>query len=119
MNWETVWEFKTARFAVTLAVTDETDDPADSFECDEDIAFAREGGWHWFAARVQVTFRDSDNPKHWAVTPEVVLGRDYLGGCSYRSLSDFIAPGPGYFRDMVREAIGEARGTLARMTADV
>jgi len=114
-EYETVWEFNTARFTVSLAVAPEEMDPADSFCEDDDIEFAREGGWHWFTARVWVTFRDEDNPKKWAVRRDQILGEDYLGGCSYLSLDDFIRPGPGYFRDMVREAVSEARGKLSRM----
>ena len=119
MAYETVWSFNTKRFTVNLAVTDEDMDPADSFYEQEDIDFAREGGWHWFAARVQVVFRDDDNPKNWAVRRDDVLGEDYLGGCSYRSLKDFTAPGGGYFRDMVHEAVREARAKLNRMAADI
>lgn len=112
-NWETVWTFRTARYTVTLAVTPEEDDPAGHFEREDDVEFAREGGWHWFQARVQVAFRDDENPKNWAVVRERVLGEDYLGGCSYRNLEDFRTG--GYFRDMVAEAVREARGTLGRM----
>lgn len=112
-SYETVWEFNTARFLVTLAVRDEDTDPADHFDFDDDIEFAREGGWHWFQARVQVTFRDDQNPCNWAVTRQHVLGEDYLGGCSYHGLDDFRRG--GYFTDMVREAISEARGTIERM----
>lgn len=103
-HWETVWTFSTARFDVTLAVTHEECDPAGQFQYDDDVAFAREGGWHWFSSRVQVKFRDG-----------LVLGDDYLGCCSYLSLADFIRPGPGYFRDMVREAIRRARERLGAM----
>jgi hypothetical protein len=102
-HWETVWTFSTARYRVELAVTDETDAPEDFLEFPEDIAFARDGGWHWFTARVRVV----------AVCNEIELGSDYLGGCSYHDLDDFIRPVPhGYFRDMVREAIRQTRNHL-------
>jgi hypothetical protein len=110
MEWETVWSFDTARYSVRLAVTSEDHDPAGDFCDEQNIEFAREGGWHWFQARVQVVFVDADNPKHSA---GVVLGEDYLGGCSYHNLDDF--RNGGYFRDMVREAVGAARGKLARI----
>lgn len=45
----------------------------------------------------------------------VVLGEDYLGGCSHHSLADFKAG--GYFRDMVAEAIGEARAHAGRLAS--
>jgi hypothetical protein len=116
-DWETVWTFYTHHYAVRLAVTDETEDPSGSFDRPEDVEFARDGGWHWFVARVQVVYRDTANPSHWADTRELVLGEDYLGGCSYHSLKDFRRD--GYFRDMVREATREARETLARMGASL
>lgn len=100
-QWETVWTRSTPRFTVALDVTDEDFDPADSLERDDDIEFAREGGWHWFAARVRVLWNHD------------VIGEDYLGGCSYNSLDDFIQPG-GYFRDMISEAISDARKTVSR-----
>lgn len=112
-HWETVWSFDTERFNITLAVADEDDSPQGHFSEDDDVAFAMEGGWHWFQARVQVMFRDEHNPKRWATQRDDVLGEDYLGGCSYHDLEDFKSG--GYFRDMVREAISEARGKLARM----
>lgn len=114
--WETVWEFSTAKFRVTLDVAPETHDPEDSFCDDADVEFAREGGWHWFQARVQVAFVDRDNPTSWANTCKRVLGEDYLGGCSYHGLKDFREG--GYFRDMVSQAINEARG-MARMASTV
>lgn len=101
IHWETVWTRSTERFTIALDVTDEDMDPADSFQSDEDIAFAREGGWHWFAARVRVLWGHD------------VIGEDYLGGCSYHGLADFIQPG-GYFQSMVSEAITDARRTVAR-----
>lgn len=115
MNYETVWTFNTARFTVELAVADEDMSPHGAFSEQDDVEFALEGGWHWFQARVQVLFRDDDNPKNWATPRTRLLGEDYLGGCSYHSLQDFIRPDSGYFRDMVGEAIREARGALARM----
>lgn len=98
-HWENVWHRTAGRFTVALDVADEDFDPADSFERDEDIEFAREGGWHWFQARVRVLW-DHD-----------VIGEDYLGGCSYHSLADFTAPG-GYFQSMVRLACYDARKTV-------
>jgi hypothetical protein len=66
-------------------------------------------------ARVQVIFVDHANPVNWTTTREIVLGEDYLGGCSYHNLKDF--KNGGYFRDMVSEAISQARGSLARLAA--
>ena len=112
-HWETVWQFNTARYTVALSVSDEESDPADSFSFEDDVEYAREGGWHWFCARVQVIFRDENNPKNWAVRRDLVLGEDFIGGCSYEDLKSFRSD--GYFRDMVAEAISEARGKLSRL----
>ena len=113
MSYETVWTFNTARFTVELGVADETVSPAGYFDFPEDIEFAQEGGWHWFRARVRVLMgvEGSDEQR--------LLGAAYLSACSYHSLQNFIRPGPnGDFRDMVREAVREARGTLANMVLE-
>lgn len=115
--WETVWTFNTRRFTINLDVAPEDTSPEGQFCEDDDVKFAREGGWHWFQARIQVIYRDDDNPKHWVVPRRLVLGENYLGGCSYHSLEDFIAPGSGYFRDMVHEAVREAKEKIARISA--
>jgi hypothetical protein len=91
--------------------------PEDQFSDERDVEFASEGGYHWFQARVQVTFRDDNNPINWAVKRIIVLGENYLGGCSYHDLNDFKRD--GYFRDMAAEAIAEARGKLARMSVGI
>jgi hypothetical protein len=116
-HWETVWTFNTARFVVTLDIAPEDMPPEDGLCFDDDVAFAREGGWHWFQARVQVAFHDVRNPAKWAVTRDRVLGEDYLGGCSYHDLEGFKSG--GYFRDMVRSAITEARGTVRRISSSL
>jgi hypothetical protein len=99
-HWETVWSYSTARFTVALDVTDEDMDPADSMEFEEDIEFARQGGWHWFVARIRVLW-DHD-----------VIGEDHLGACSYHSLEDFKSG--GYFQDMISEACRDARVTVSK-----
>ena len=121
-DFNELWSFATERFAVTFHALQENMDPSDSFEFDDDIAFARQGGAAWFCAAVIVTD---------TMTGET-LGSDYLGGCSYRSFREFYSahwrdPAEGrntlamkarntavchYFPDMVRTAIGEARITL-------
>ncbi len=56
------------------------------------------GVWIWFCARVDVVHKGTG----------AVLGEAFLGGCCYDSLEDF-ARNSGYLRDMVSEAITEAR----------
>jgi hypothetical protein len=79
-------------------------DPADSFDREEDIDAVRSGAADWFQARVRVTLDGQE------------IGTDYLGGCAYASASDFVEGEnrDGYFRDMVRQALQEARVTLAK-----
>jgi hypothetical protein len=120
--YENVWNFNTAKFTVSLDVAPEEMDPVGNCSATGDdeldaecVEFCREGGWHWFVARVQVKVRDDANPRNWTVVREDVLGEDYLGACSYHSLADFKAD--GYFRDMVGVAIAEARQHLARLAA--
>jgi hypothetical protein len=100
--WENVWQFHTRNFTIALDVTEEMDSPEGHFEDAESVAFAQEGGWHWFTARVRVLHDGQE------------LGADYLGACSYHSLEDFMEPG-GYFRDMIREACAQARHELRKL----
>ena len=111
IQYEDVWSFSTAQFTVTLSVAPEIEEPEDFFasgddECDaEAVAFANEGDWHWFMARVQVKFGEDD----------IVVGADYCGACSYHDFADFKRD--GYFANMVSEAIREARATLTNIGA--
>jgi len=102
--WETIWTFETARFCVACDVTPEDMDPADSFDREEDIDAVRSGALDWFQARVRVTLGGYE------------IGADYLGGCAYTHCVDFVKGENrnGYFRDMVRHALQEARATLAK-----
>lgn len=92
---ERVWTFSTDNFTVALDVMDEDSAPEDQFDDARDVEFAREGGWHWFCAKVGVYQNDLE------------LASDYLGGCSYNNLEDFKRG--GYFHDMVKSAIASAR----------
>jgi len=103
--WETLWTFETARFCITCDVTPEDMDPADSFDDPESIEDIRSGALDWFTARVRVTLGGLE------------MGTDYLGGCAYRRALDFVTGEDrnGYFRDMVRRAVSEARRSLGNM----
>lgn len=122
---ETVWEFNTAQFRVTLEIEPEDMDPADSFECEDDIAAIRNGGVEWFQAKVAVYFDGRE------------IAADYLGGCAYNSVREFYESHRDrdpmnrncsimravrgdnvcighYFPDMVSTAISEARGAMRK-----
>lgn len=123
-----LWTFATDRFVVEIHAIEEDTDPADSFEFDDDIAFARSGNPStWFEAVVVI--RD--------IGSQYVVGCSTLGGCSYNSFQEFyqshrdkdpmnrnctvmrVSQGQNvsichYFPDMIREAIRDARAYCGR-----
>ena len=119
---DALWSFETERFRVEFHAEQEDLDPADSFEREDDIAFAREDDpAHWFCAAVYVRLKDTGE----------IIGRDYLGGCSYNSFREFYTShrqeprntlaskasgvvSVTYFPSMVREACKEARANMLR-----
>lgn len=60
------------------------------------------GSMLWFCAKVT------------ASKAGIELGTDYLGGCCYPSVAEFMAS-DGYYPDMVKEAISCAKATLAEL----
>ena len=60
----------------------------------------RSGSVDWFNVRVVVLLNGLD------------VGADYLCCCAYTHAKDFITHGEGYFIDMVRTAVQEARRRL-------
>ena len=103
---ETVYTFKTARFALELAVEPEQAYLPDwDFESDEqrDALAARieNGLTLWFMARVRVTLDGRE------------LAADYLGGCCYDTIEEFRRD--AYFYDMARTAIEAARAAIRNM----
>jgi hypothetical protein len=103
-HWDTIWSFETARFRVTCDVTPEDTDPADCFDNDDDVEMVRSGAVDWFTARLRVTLDGAE------------IATDYLGACAYACAADFARKDrDGYFRDMVRSAIADARRALADM----
>ena len=103
--WQTIHTETRDGFEVVLSVAPETDDPRGHFDDDGETAQAiADGRFDWFVARVEAQ-RDG-----------VTLGTDYLGACCYESPQRFVAESEGYYADMVKQAIDEARATLARLT---
>lgn len=127
---ELLWTFQTANFKVSLIAHSEDSDPADHFDNDENVEFARHnGGSAWFSAEVRVERWDADS-EDWEE-----VASDHLGGCSYETFKDFYAghrdkdpmnrnssimraeKGQNavichYFPDMVSTAIQNARAEL-------
>ena len=100
-QWETIWRFSTARFSIHL---DCAHDPYMDLSWDEDGEATRNinaGIWGHYQFRVAVRING------------VLIGTDYLGGCIYADPMGF--RGDGYFRDMVRQAIKDARAFLGAM----
>jgi hypothetical protein len=107
-RFETIWSFRTARFAVHFAAA--PDDDLDlSFDDTGEVRQKLQDGFYCaFVARVTVELDGNE------------IATDYLGGCIYENPSDFIdhrgikrQPNCGsYFSDMVRSAIADARKAL-------
>jgi hypothetical protein len=98
-DFDRIWKFETQQFKIELAFGPEYDAPDWDFESEEERAELYEkindGRLSWFCARVRVLWNGQE------------ISADYLGGCCYESVEDFKRD--GYFRDMVRTAISEAR----------
>lgn len=103
---ETVYTFKTARFALELAVEPEYNYMPDwDFESDEErnalIKRIETGRTLWFVARVRVTLDGRE------------LAADYMGGCCYNTIEEFRRD--DYFYEMARTAIEAARAAIRNM----
>lgn len=60
--------------------------------------------WAWCCVKVTCYYKGID----------CITGTDFLGGCSYKSESEFIAPG-GYFEDMKRIAYDDFVSNIERL----
>jgi hypothetical protein len=107
-QWEEMWRFDTARFVVKWEVTPSDDVDISWDETGEVQDNLASGLWCAFDSRIVVELDGR------------VIGEDYLGGSIYENPSEFRdhigmnKRGHGsYFSDMVREAIKDARKTLA------
>ena len=107
---EVIWQFKTRNFTVQWLIFPCEDLDLSWCETGETRENLESGLWTAFDSEIRVLFRG------------VEIGSDYLGQSIYENPSDFRdhigmnAKGHGsYFSDMVREAIAEARKTLANM----
>ena len=104
--WETVHSETRESFDIELAFTPEDIHPDDLFDWEacgnreETLRKIDAGLLLWIMARVRVSVERPDGCS-------VVIGEDYLGGCLYESVSDFIAS--GYYDDMVQAALNNAR----------
>jgi hypothetical protein len=108
MQYEVVHTEERDGFTVTLSVTPETDAPDWDFETPEDEAETlrkiNSGLLLWFVAKATAS-------KH-----DIELATDYLGGCCYAAVEDFLSPGD-YWDDMRATVIAEARSNIAKLCA--
>lgn len=107
-HFETMHEEEQDGFTIRLSVTPE-DQPIDwDFETEEDRLETLEkidnGSLVYFIARVE------------AVKCGIVLASDYLGGCCYESVQDFVDE-KGYYQDMVDAVILEAGEMIEELSA--
>jgi hypothetical protein len=108
MRYEKVHEESHTGFDIALYIMPEDAAPDWVLEVASDEIRAdilrkiADGTYLWFAAKV-VASRNG-----------IELGDDYLGGCCYSSVAEFIARG-GYYTDMVDAAIGQAKEALAKL----
>lgn len=98
--YETVNESIRDGYEIKLEMTPETDAPDWDFESEADrLEVLRKidaGVYLWFVARVSA-WRDGEE-----------LACDYLGGCCYDSVDDFIY-NSGYYEDMVATVVQSAQ----------
>lgn len=105
MNYTTVWTFRTSNFRVMLEAAPEQDPDFSFDETGKTADKVARGVWDCVAFRVRITGPGGET-----------LGADYLGNSIYADLMDFRREHIGargkwgsYFRDMVAEAVAEAR----------
>ena len=94
-------------FEIVLSIAPETMEPDWDFETEEERQelFERinNGSLVWFVAKVTASKNG------------IELASDYLGGCCYESISEFVKD--GYYSDMVQNTISEARNAIIKLAA--
>lgn len=97
--WETVHQEEMVGFTIKLEVTHETELPDWYFESElertELIEQINNGSMLWFAAKVSASKCD------------IELATDYLDGCCYKDIDEFI--NDGYYNDLVHNVITTAK----------
>lgn len=107
-HFETVHTENFAGFTIELAMCPEEAQPDWDFGTEEDkentLRKIDNGSLLWFVARVTASRKG------------VRLGTDYLGGCCYESVKDFMQD--GYYTNMIDTAVSEAREKLAELVKE-
>lgn len=93
-------------FTIKLYTTPELEQPDWDFDSEEDkqelLRKIDKGIYEWFGVKVT------------AEKNGIELASDYIGGCCYKSIEEFIKSGD-YYEDMVNTVIREARETIASL----
>lgn len=97
-------------FTIRFYTYDEDTTPEDSFDFPKEdmkklLKDIENGDLVWFCAKVT------------ASKANVELATDYLGGCCYKSVQEFMEEKDGYYSNMVDTVIDEARKTIAKLVA--
>jgi hypothetical protein len=107
-----LWTFETANFVVSLDCCAEWA-PDFSWMEEDDLARIESGEWECVSFRVTVADRRG-----------IVIGCDWLGNSIYADVADFRREHIGargkwgsYFRDMVHEAVSQARSEVERIAS--
>lgn len=122
--YETIREFRTPNFTVTVDAVEDPDVDLSWDETGDTLEKLNSGEYVAFAARVRVVHADLGT-----------VGEDYLGGCIYSRIADFQdhrqcaaetrrlrAAGSSaicgsYFADLIKSACAEARQRILSMQA--
>ena len=103
MHWELIHAEEKDGFMIRFYAAPETDSPDGAFDDGGETAAAiREGRLEWFIAKVTASRND------------IELADDYLGGCAYASVMDFVRD-DDYFADMRRQVIEDARAAIQKL----
>lgn len=109
-HWELINEKQFDGFTIRFYATPEDTHPRDLFDpTAEDIdQLCRDidnGTFHWFTAKVTASKNG------------IELAADYLGGCLYRNLWDFVSDND-YYADMRERVIAEAKQAIQDLTRE-
>ena len=104
MDFTTMWTFHTKQFRVEWSIALEDYPELDFDETGETQEKVNSGEWLCFCSRMTIYFDGDD------------IGTDYLGQSIYANRDHIGSRGKwgSYFKDMVSEAISEARDNLRK-----
>ena len=103
-HWELINTETRDGFTIHAYAAPEDTNPNDQFDDNGETAEAISNGtYEWFMVKVT------------ASKAGVELAEDYLGGCCYKNISDFISEPDGYYADMIIGVTDEANDKIAEL----